>query len=110
MSHPLYGLLEIPCDVPVLPAVKQAVTGNGATFHFEGATDKGYDIYLDAAAAFTAQLEVSVDGKRWEALVSPIVTGQGAIDAHYNFARIVVSVAGDYGDDTVAMVAGKERS
>lgn len=110
MSHPLYGLLAIPADVPVPPAVKQALAGSGADFHMEGTTDKGYDIVLDAAATFVADLEVSVDSKRWETLVSPIVTGQGAIDAHFNFARVTVTAPGVYGDATQAMVAGKERS
>lgn len=109
MSHAIYGLLDIPADVPVAPAVKQALAGNGAAFHFGGATDKGYDVVLDGAAAFTADLEVSVDGHRWEVFVSPIVAGQGAIDAHYNFARIAVTAPGDYGDDTFVSVAGKEH-
>ena len=66
-------------------------------------------ITLDAAATFVADLEGSVDGHRWETLVSPIVTGQGAIDAHLNYVRVRVTADGDYGDDTIVRVAGKDR-
>lgn len=109
MSHAIYGVLDIPADVPVPPAVKQALVASGATFAYGGATEKGYDVVLDAAATFVADLEGSVDGHRWEALVSPIVTGQGAIDAHLNFVRVRVTAGGVYGDDTLVRVAGKER-
>lgn len=109
MSHTVFEVLDIPCDVPTPPAVKQALVGEGDAFHFGGCTDKGYDLDVDAAATFAADLEVSVDGHRWEALVSPIATGQGAIDAHYNFVRVNVTLAGTYGDDTLVRVAGKER-
>jgi hypothetical protein len=109
MSHPFFAILDIPCDVPVPPAVRQALVADGVDTWFSGATDKGYDVFLDALAGFTADLEVSVDGNRWEALVSPLVTGQGAIDAHYNFVRVRVTAAGDYGDDTIVRVAGKDR-
>lgn len=109
MAHALFAALHIPADVPVPPAVRQALAGNGDTFHFGGATEKGYDVTIDLAAAFVADLDVSVDGHRWEVLVSPIVAGQGAIDAHYNFARVRVTAPGDYGDDTFVRVAGKER-
>lgn len=109
MSHAFFAILDIPSDVPVPPAVRQALVGEGVDTWFGGATEKGYDVFLDAAAAFAADLEVSVDGHRWETLVSPIVTGQGSIDAHFNFVRVNVTAGGDYGDSTIVRVAGKER-
>jgi hypothetical protein len=109
MSHAFYAILDIPCDVPVPPAVRQALTGDGIDTWFGGADEKGYDVNLDAAATFVADLEGSVDGHRWETLVSPIVTGQGAIAAHLNFVRVRVTADGDYGDDTVVRAAGKDR-
>lgn len=109
MSHAFFAILDIPCDVPVPPAVRQALTGDGIDVWFGGAVEKGYDVTLDGAATFVADLEGSVDGHRWETLVTPIITGQGAIAAHFNFARVRVTADGDYGDDTVVRVAGKDR-
>ena len=110
MSNPIFAVLDIPNDAPVvLPAVVQALAGSGAAFDLGGATDKGFDITLDGAATFVGSLEASVTGKDNWAIISAIATQQGAIAARYNFVRVTVANPGVYGDDTIVRVAGKER-
>ena len=110
MGMQFFQLVALPNDAPVVaPAVVQALVGQSAEVHFGGLTDKGYDIVKDPAATFTANLEVSVDGRAWDMLAA-LATGQGAISAYYNFARINVTHAGDLGTTTAVQVAGKARS
>lgn len=105
MGMPLFGVIVVPNDGAAPPL---AIVANSAAFHMKGTTEKGYEMTLDAGAAFVANLEASVDGHRWEVLAA-VATAQGAIAAHYNFVRVAVSAPGALGATTAVRVAGKER-
>lgn len=105
MGLPLFGVIHIPNDGATPPL---AIVANGAALHLKGTTEKGYEMTLDAGAAFTANLEASVDGNRWEVLAA-VATAQGAIAAYYNFIRVAVSAPGAVGPTTTVRFAGKER-
>lgn len=110
MGMPFSSLVTIPNDAPATPpAVVQAVVAEGDSVHLGGHEALGYDIELDGAAGFTADLEASVDGRVWT-VIAAIATGDGALGEHYQYARVNVSVDGDLGDDTRVRVFGKARS
>jgi hypothetical protein len=108
MGMPYAWVLPIPNDAAVPPAVLQATLANGAAVHLCACEALGYDIELDAAATWTGNLEASVDGAVWT-VIAAIATAQGALGEHYHYARVAVTGAGDYGDDTLVRIFGKDR-
>jgi hypothetical protein len=105
MAMPVFGLLEIPDD-----GAGNAVIAGGTAFPFNGAVEKGYEICVDPALAFVADLEGSPTGFDNWTVIAAVAAGQGAVLDRYNFVRVNVTAGGLIGPLTVVRVAGKERS
>jgi hypothetical protein len=99
-------VLEIPNDGAAPPL---AVAGAGPDIDVGQLGGKGYDFTRDAGALFTADLEGSVCGHQWAAIVALAASAQGAIPDHYTFIRVNVSIGGALGASTLAMVAGRTQ-
>lgn len=108
MGMPYSWMLPIPNDGAVLPAVLQATIGNGTAVNLCACEALGYDIEMDAAATWTGNLEASVDGTVWT-VIAAVATAQAALGDHYQYARVAVTGAGDYGDATRVRIFGKDR-
>ena len=110
MGAPRFFPLTVPNDAPVIPpAVVQAMVAASTPVSLAGAVGLGYEIVLDPGAAFTADLEASVNGIDNWTIIAALATGQGAIDDRYQYARINVIVAGDLGATTSVLIGGKDR-
>lgn len=82
-------------------------TGSTTPVDMRQWTDKGYDFVRHVGAAFVGNLEASVTGQNWTTVVSLAASAQGAIAAHYNWARIAIGTGGVLGATTILKVAGK---
>ena len=103
MSFPEIRLMDLPLD-----ALGTTVTvATGEPFDARQLTEKGYDWFRGAGAAFTANLEGSVTGATWTVIVALAASGQGAVPVHYNYLRVNCSVQGALGTGTRMLAAGK---
>lgn len=99
MSVPMFASITVPA----------VAGGASAVVDMCGLFEKGYGYTRDAGAGFTAALEGSVTGNdNWTTIANLNASGSGAIDGHYNFVRVNVTVAGVLGATTALTVAGKD--
>jgi len=101
MGMPNAAQLEIPND-----GAGNAIVGVGAEVQASDLV-AGYDYIRDGGAAFTANLEGSVNRRNWTTVVALAASGQGSVGSHYNFLRVKVSAPGALGATTELWYHGK---
>jgi hypothetical protein len=105
MSFPETVQIQIPNDGAVPPLAVAAI-GPEVRIDQLAPGSKGYDFVRDPGAAFTANLEGSVNGRHWDVVVGLAASGQGAIPTHLNLLRANVSIGGALGATTDLRGAG----
>lgn len=103
MAFPENRLLDLNAN-PASPA--DALNGAGKIMKVDQMSDKGYSIDRGAAAVFAGKIQGSVSGQIWGDISVIAADAQGAVAAHYNFVRLLVSTPGAI-DGTVIKIAGK---